>query len=416
MSGNKQRGVKFNHASIKNKVKQRRFKMSILIGIIGVLVVLAVAFLMSNDKKNINYKGIGIMLVIQVAITAFMLNTSIGGKVLQGITNVFTKVLSFGNDGISFVFGDLSGKGLFFVDTLMMIVFVSALLAILNYIRVLPLAIKYIGGLVSKITGLPKIESFTAVNSMIFGDTTALISVKDHLGKLDGNRLFVVTTTSLVSVSCSILGAYMQMVPPEFVLIALPLNVFSGLIVSSMVAPVKKSAIEEDIKVEVKEKNFFEAVGNGALDGGKIALIVGAMLITYIGLLALVNFVLSSTIGLTAQEILGYVFYPIAFIMGVPHADLLNAGSVMGTKVMANEFVAMMDFMKLMPHMSHKAIGIVSAFLISFANFSSIGIILGCVQAINGEKAKEVAGFGLKMLLVATMGSILTATMVGLFL
>jgi nucleoside transport protein len=390
--------------------------MSILIGILGVLVVLAVAFLMSNDKKNINYKGIGIMLVIQVAITAFMLNTSIGGKVLTGITNVFTKILSFGNDGISFVFGDLSGKGLFFVDTLMMIVFVSALLAILNYIRVLPLLIKYVGGLVSKITGLPKIESFTAVNSMIFGDTTALISVKDHLGKLDGNRLFVVTTTSLVSVSCSILGAYMQMIPAEFVLIALPLNVFSGLIVSSMVAPVKKSAVEEEIKVEVKEKNFFEAVGNGALDGGKIALIVGAMLITYIGLLALVNFVLTSTVGLTAQEILGYVFYPIAFIMGVPHADLLNAGSVMGTKVMANEFVAMMDFMKLMPHMSHKAIGIVSAFLISFANFSSIGIILGCVQAINGEKAKEVAGFGLKMLLVATMGSILTATMVGLFL
>lgn len=390
--------------------------MSILIGILGVLVVLAVAFLMSNDKKNINYKGISIMLAIQVAITAFMLNTSIGGKILKWVTDVFTKVLSFGNDGISFVFGDLSGKGLFFVDTLMMIVFVSALLAILNYIRVLPLAIKYIGGLVSKITGLPKIESFTAVNSMIFGDTTALISVKDHLGKLDGNRLFVVTTTSLVSVSCSILGAYMQMIPAEFVLIALPLNVFSGLIVSSLVAPVKKSDVEEEIKIEVKEKNFFEAVGNGALDGGKVALIVGAMLITYIGLLALVNFVLTSTVGLTAQEILGYVFYPIAFIMGVPHADLLNAGSVMGTKVMANEFVAMMDFMKMIPHMSHKTVGIVSAFLISFANFSSIGIILGCVQAINGEKAKEVAGFGLKMLLVATMGSILTATMVGLFL
>jgi CNT family concentrative nucleoside transporter len=371
---------------------------------------------MSNDKKNINYKGISIMLAIQVAITAFMLNTSIGGKILKWVTDVFTKVLSFGNDGISFVFGDLSGKGLFFVDTLMMIVFVSALLAILNYIRVLPLAIKYIGGLVSKITGLPKIESFTAVNSMIFGDTTALISVKDHLGKLDGNRLFVVTTTSLVSVSCSILGAYMQMIPAEFVLIALPLNVFSGLIVSSLVAPVKKSAVEEEIKIEVKEKNFFEAVGNGALDGGKVALIVGAMLITYIGLLALVNFVLTSTVGLTAQEILGYVFYPIAFIMGIPHADLLNAGSVMGTKVMANEFVAMMDFMKMIPHLSHKTVGIVSAFLISFANFSSIGIILGCVQAINGEKAKEVAGFGLKMLLVATMGSILTATMVGLFL
>jgi nucleoside transport protein len=389
--------------------------MSILIGILGVLVVLAVAFLMSNDKKNINYKGIGIMLAIQVAITAFMLNTKIGGTILKGITDVFTKILSFGNDGIVFVFGDLTGKNIMFINVLVMIIFVSALLAILNYLRILPLAIKYIGGLVSKITGLPKVESFTAVNSMIFGDTTALISIKDQLPKLNGNRLFVVTTTSLVSVSCSILGAYMQMIPAEFVLIALPLNVFSGLIVSSMVAPVKAED-EEEIKIEVKEKTFFEAVGNGALDGGKVALIVSAMLVTYIGLLALVNFVLTSTVGLTAQEILGYVMYPIAFIMGVPHADLLQAGSVMGTKVMANEFVAMMDFMKMIPHLSHKTVGIVSAFLISFANFSSIGIILGTVQAINGEKAGEVAKFGLKMLLVATMGSILTGTLVGLFL
>lgn len=133
--------------------------MSILMGIIGIVIVLAVAFLMSNDKKLINYKGIAVMLVIQLAISAFMMNTLIGRKVLDFITSVFTKILSFGNDGISFVFGDLAGKGIFFIQTLVMIVFVSALLSILNYSRILPFGIKYIGGLVSKITGLPKLKA-----------------------------------------------------------------------------------------------------------------------------------------------------------------------------------------------------------------------------------------------------------------
>lgn len=391
--------------------------MSILMGIIGIVIILAVAFLMSNDRKLINYKGIAVMLVIQLAISAFMMNTSIGRKVLDFITSVFTKILSFGNDGISFVFGDLAGKGIFFIQTLVMIVFVSALLSILNYSRILPFGIKYIGGLVSKITGLHQIESFTAVNAMIFGDTTALIAVKNHIGGLTPNRLFIVTTTSLVSVSCSILGAYMQMIPAEYVLIALPLNVFSGLIVSSIVAPVKvEDENEVDIKAPAKQGTLFEAIGDGALDGGRVALIVAAMLVTYVGLLALVNYVLNGVIGLTVQDILGYIFYPIAFIMGIPADELMKAGGVMGTKVVANEFVAMLDFQKMMPHLSEKTVGIVSAYLISFANFSSIGIVLGTIQAINGEQASRVAKFGLKMLLVATMGSILTGIMVGLFI
>jgi nucleoside transport protein len=392
--------------------------MSILIGVLGLVVVLALAFLMSNDRKNINYKGIGVMLVIQLAISAFMMNTKIGQSILNGITTAFTKVLSYGNDGITFVFGDLGTKGVFFVQTLAMIIFVSALLAILNYTRILPLAIKYVGGFVSKITGLPKIESFTAVNAMIFGDTTALIAVKSQIGKLTNNRLFVVTTTSLVSVSCSILGAYMQMIPPEYVLIALPLNVFSGLIVSSLVAPVKVEGEEDEIDVKemVKEKTLFEAIGNGALDGGKVALIVAAMLVAYVGLMAMIDGAFGGVFGITFTEILGYVFSPIAWIMGVPTSEILSAGSIMGTKIATNEFVAMLQFQPLIPGLTEKTVGIVSAFLISFANFSSIGIILGCVQAFNGEKAKVVAKFGLKMLLVATMGSILTGIMVGLFI
>ncbi|OCA81486.1 pyrimidine nucleoside transporter NupC [Bacillus sp. FJAT-27225] len=391
--------------------------MSIFIGIIGIIVLLFVGWAMSNDKKNINYRAVGIMLAVQLFIAWFMLNTSVGRKVLQKIVDVFNKVLSFGHEGIAFVFGDLSTKGYFFVDVLMMIVFVSALLSILTYTKILPLAIKYIGGAVAKITGLPKVESFVAVNSMVFGDTTAILSVKSQLHKLSPNRLFIVVTSSLVAVSCSILGAYMQMIPAEFVLVALPINVFSGLILSSMVCPVTKEEDEDiEIKEMIPEKSLFEAIGNGALIGGKTALIVGAMLITYIGLLAMLNYVLDGVVGMTFQELLGYIFAPVAFIMGVPTSEIVTAGSIMGTKVAANEFVAMLDFMKIIPDMNPKTVGIVSAFLISFANFSSIGIILGTVQAINAEKASELAKVGLKVLFVATLGSVLTGTIVGLFL
>ncbi|PGS53934.1 NupC/NupG family nucleoside CNT transporter [Bacillus sp. AFS041924] len=390
--------------------------MSYIIAIIGIILLLAICWLMSNDKKNINYKAVAIMLIVQFILAWFMLKTTIGQTILQKIVAFFNKVLSFGNEGIAFVFGDLSTKGYFWINVLMMIIFVSALLSILTYTRILPLAIKYIGGAVAKITGLPKIESFVAVNSMVFGDTTAILSVKTELHKLTANRLFVVVTSSLVAVSCSILGAYMQMIPPEYVLVALPINVFSGLILSSMVCPVTSEQDEEiNVKEMIKEKSLFEAIGNGALDGGKVALIVGAMLITYIGLLAMINFVFNSIIGMTFTEILGYVFAPVAFIMGIPSDELVRTGSIMGTKVAANEFVAMLDFQKIIPNLSAKTVAIVSSFLVSFANFSSIGIIYGAIAAIDKKQSELFAKFGFKVLFVATLGSILTGTIVGLF-
>ncbi len=391
--------------------------MNILISILGIVLVMGLCFVMSNDKKNINYKGIAVMLGVQLALAWFMLNTSIGGNVLKAITAGFTKILGFGNNGIKFVFGNLAGQQLFFVNVLMQIVFVTAILGILTYTRILPLAIKYIGGAVAKITGLPKVESFVAVNSMVFGDTSAILSVKSFVPELSGNRLFVVVTSSLVAVSASILGAYMQMIPAKFVLVALPINIFSGLILSSIVTPVKAEEDEEiDVKAMIPEKSLFEAIGNWTILGGKTALIVGAMLITYVGLISLIDWAFKSVLGFSFTDILGYIFAPVAYMMGVPAHDIVTAGTVMGTKVASNEFVAMLGLMKLIPHLAPKTVGIVSAFLISFANFSSVGIILGTVQAISQQKASELSKVGLKILLVATLGSVLTGTIVGLFL
>lgn len=390
----------------------------ILVGILGIVITFGVAFLLSNDKKNINYRAVGILFVLQLVITAFMLHTSIGGKILTAIANGFSKLMTFGTEGINFVVGGLvpEGKSVFVISVLLLIVFTSTILSILNYIRILPLLIKYLGGLIAKITGLPRVLSFSTIASSVFGDTGALLAIKNHIPSFNRNQLFVATTASMTSVSASIVASYMQMVPPEYVLIALPLNVLSGLILSTIVAPVKEDNAEINIKDMVKEKTFFEAVGNGAIDGLKVAAIVAAMLIAYVGLLAMVNWAVTGLVGMKIETILGYILSPVAWIMGVPWDEAVKAGSVMSTKIVANEFVAMLGFAPIMGTLSAKTVGIVSTFLISFANFSSIGIIQGTVQSFSQEQGAGVAKFGMKMLLVATMASVLSATIVGLFL
>lgn len=394
--------------------------MSILIGLLGLATLLGVGFLFSNDRKNINFKAIGIMLAMQVLVTLGMFKTAVGMKIVEAVSNGFSKVMGFASDGVAFVTGGfvMEEGGVFFFNVLLVIIFTSTLLSILTHIKILPLAIKYIGGALSKVTGLPKVECFNAINSIFFGQSEALLAIKSHLPKMNHNRLFMVSVTAMASVSASIIGAYMTMIPPKYVLLAMILNALSALIVTSLIAPVKATEQENDIDIKdmVQTKSIFEAISNGALDGGKVALIVGAMLIAFMALLAMVNAGFTAVFGIDLQTIMGYVFAPLAWLTGVPASEMVTAGSIMGTKLVANEFVAMLSFQPLIDTLSTKTVGIISAFLTSFAAFGSIGIIGGTMQAINGEKAKVVAKFGLKMLLVATMASFLTAIMTGLFL
>ena len=340
----------------------------ILTAILSVIVLLGAAFLMSNDKKNINYRAVVILLIAQLVTAYAMLNTTIGGQVVKAVTDFFAKLMVFGNEGIAFVFGGFefeNDRPVFFISVLLLIVFTSTLLSVLTYIRILPLMIKYLGGAVSKLTGLPVIESFSTVASSIFGDTGALIAVKTHIPKMNRNRLFIATTASMTSVSASIVGAYMTMIPAEFVLVALPLNVMSGLLLASMVAPAQLVEGEQiNIKDMIHDKSLFEAIGNGAIDGMKVAGIVGAMLIAYISLIAMVNFILTSTIGTDLTTIMGLVLSPVAWLMGVPANEMVQAGGVMGTKIISNEFVAMLGFKEMIPALTPKTVGVVSAFLV----------------------------------------------------
>ncbi|MFS0671852.1 NupC/NupG family nucleoside CNT transporter [Ornithinibacillus sp. 179-J 7C1 HS] len=395
--------------------------MDIILGILAIIVVLGIAYLLSNHRKMVNYRGIGIMILAQLLITWFMFSTTIGQTIINGISAVFNKLIEFGNAGVDFILGGVveAEGGVFFFDVLLLIIFFATILSVLTYLKILPIFIKYIGGIISKITGLPKVESFNAVNSIFFGQSEALIAIRSQFHHLTANRLYIVSASAMGSVSASIVGAYMQMLPPEYVLVALPLNMFSALIIASIIAPVNVPKQEDkvDITDVSNDKSIFEAMGNGALEGGKIALIVGTMLVAFIAALELVNWIIQAIFaGVTLQQILGYVLSPIGILMGIPTSEVIDAGGIMGTKIVTNEFVAMLEFQNMIGQVSEKTVGIVTVFLTSFANFSSIGIIAGTVQGIDREKGGEVSKFGLKLLLGATLASILSATIAGLFI
>ncbi|WP_081707774.1 NupC/NupG family nucleoside CNT transporter [Bacillus massiliigorillae] len=392
----------------------------ILLGIMAIVLLIGVSYLLSNDKKNINFKAVIIMLGIQFILTWLLLKTTVGLKVIDTIANGFNKLLEYGMEGVNFIVGGWipDGGSPFFINVLLILVFTSAFLSLLTHLKILPYIIKFVGGLLSKVTGLPHVESFNAINSIFFGQADAILAIKTHIKDLNKNRLFIVSTSAMASVSAALIASYMTMLPAKFVLIAVVLNVFSALILASIIAPVTITKEEGDIDINdmIHTKNIFDAIGSGAMDGGKVALIVSVMLIAYLGLLALVNGIFTSLFGMDLTTMVGYLFSPIAYLMGIPGSEMITAGSVMGTKLIANEFAAIMQFQPILGDLSEKTVSILSTFLISFASIGSVGIVGGAVQAINGAKGKEVSAFGLKMLLVATMASILSATIVGLFI
>lgn len=297
----------------------------------------------------------------------------------------------------------------------MPIVVISALIGILQYIRILPFVIKYIGLVLSKINGMGRLESYNAVASAVLGQSEVFISVKKQIGLLPKHRLYTLCASAMSTVSMSIVGAYMTMIEPKYVVTALVLNLFGGFIIASIVNPYEVTEEEDILEVQEEEKqSFFEMLGEYILDGFKVAIIVAAMLIGFVALIALVNGIFSAVLGISFQELLGYVFAPFAFIMGVPWKEAIQAGSIMATKMVSNEFVAMLNLKETA--MSARTTGIVSVFLVSFANFSSIGIIAGAVKGLHEKQGNVVARFGLKLLYGASLVSVLSAIITGLFL
>ncbi|EEP5682758.1 nucleoside permease NupC [Salmonella enterica] len=393
--------------------------------VLALAVVAVLALLVSSDRKKIRIRYVIQLLVIEVLLAWFFLNSDVGLGFVKGFSEMFEKLLGFANEGTNFVFGSMNDQGLafFFLKVLCPIVFISALIGILQHIRVLPVVIRAIGFLLSKVNGMGKLESFNAVSSLILGQSENFIAYKDILGKMSRNRMYTMAATAMSTVSMSIVGAYMTMLDPKYVVAALVLNMFSTFIVLSLINPYVVDASEENIQMSNlhEGQSFFEMLGEYILAGFKVAIIVAAMLIGFIALIAALNALFATVTGwfgysISFQGILGYIFYPVAWVMGVPSSEALQVGSIMATKLVSNEFVAMMDLQKIAATLSPRAEGIISVFLVSFANFSSIGIIAGAIKGLNEEQGNVVSRFGLKLVYGSTLVSVLSASIAALVL
>jgi len=385
----------------------------------ALVVIFLLAYIVSNNKKRIKVKPLVTMLVLQLLFAFLLLNTEVGFVIITAVSSLFDHLLSYAAEGINFVFGGMAneGAGPFFINVLLPIVFISVLIGIAQYIKVLPFIIRYLGIVLSKVNGLGKLESYNAVASAVFGQSEVFISVKKQLPYIPEHRLYTLCTSAMSTVSASILGAYMTMIDPKYVITALVLNLFGGFMVANIINPYEVPAEEDIIDVQEGEKQtFFEVLGEYIMDGFKVAIIVGAMLIGFVALISMINHVFDAIFGVSFQTVLGYVFSPLAFIVGIPAADMVEAGTIMATKLLSNEFVAMMDLGEISDSLSSRTVGIISVFLVSFANFSSIGIITGAVKGLNEAKGNQVAKFGLKLLYGATLVSLLTAAITSIML
>ena len=393
--------------------------MNYLISFCGLLLVFGLAFLFSNNKKEIRYKNLAILLLVQFLLAALLLNTKFGYILIKGIANVFDHLLSYASSGITFVFGGLANEGQspFFLDVLLPIVFISVLIGILQHFKILPFLMKWIGLFISKISGMGKLESYNAVASAMVGQSEVFITMKKQLDRISPQRMYTLCASAMSTVSMSIVGAYMTMIEPKYVVTAIVLNLFGGFFVASIINPYKVEEKEDILSFkdeETEEKQtFFQMIGEYIIDGFKVAIIVGAMLIGFVALMDFINAVFEMVIGISFQGILGFIFAPIAFLMGIPWAEAVSAGGIMATKLVTNEFVAMVSLEEIAASLSAHTLGIISVFLVSFANFSSIGIISGAVKGLSEKQGNVVARFGLKLLFGATLVSILTATVVG---
>ena len=393
--------------------------------VLAIVVVAILALLVSHNRKQIRIRYVIQLLVIEVLLAWFFLNSDVGLGFVKGFSEMFEKLLGFANEGTNFVFGNMNDKGLafFFLKVLCPIVFISALIGILQHIRILPIVIRAIGTVLSKVNGMGKLESFNAVTSLILGQSENFIAYKDILGKMSRNRMYTMAATAMSTVSMSIVGAYMTMLQPKYVVAALVLNMFSTFIVLSLINPYRVEQSEENLQMSNlhEGQSFFEMLGEYILAGFKVAIIVAAMLIGFIALISALNALFATVTGwfgysISFQGILGYIFYPVAWVMGVPASEALQVGSIMATKLVSNEFVAMMDLQKVAATLSPRAEGIISIFLVSFANFSSIGIIAGAIKGLNEEQGNVVSRFGLKLVYGSTLVSVLSASIAALVL
>lgn len=400
--------------------------MAILNCIIGIIFVFLVAFLISNNKKKINWKTVIIGFLIQFIFAFAALKWSVGKYILSRISLGVQSVIDYAKEGISFIFGSLSNDGsIFAVNVLGVIIFISALVSVLYYLGVMQFVIKLIGGGLSKLLGTSKLETISSAANIFLGQTEAPLLIKPYVEKLTESELFTVMLGGLASVSGSILVGYSLLgIPIEYLVSASFMSAPAGLIISKIIIPeIREAKVNEEIEmVKDDSSNIVDAASKGAIDGLGLVLNIAAILLAFVALIALINGIIGLIGGLfgidnlSLQSILGYIFAPIATIIGVPMKESVIAGSLIGQKIILNEFVAFTSLSEIISTLSPKTIAIVTFSLCGFANISSIAILIGGIGGMAPSRKHDIARLGWKAVLGGTLANLLSATIAGFLL
>lgn len=399
--------------------------MQIIISLLGIVVLLGIMYLLSCDRKNIPYKTIIKALVIQFIIAFLLIRFPIGQVIVEKISDVVTQILSYGNEGLNFVFGGLSDASMptgfiFGIQTLGNIIFVSALVSALYYLGVIGFIVKIIGKVVGKILGTTEVESFVAVANMFLGQTESPVLVSKYLGRMTNSEIVVVLVSGMGSMSATIIGGYTALgIPMKYLLIASALVPIGSIAIAKILLPesekdMVKSLEEVSVSIEKDSNtNLLGAIADGAMSGLQTVLAIGASLIAIIGLVALVNGFLG-IFNLSLEQIFSYIFAPLGFLMGVDSNEILTAGHLLGSKLVLNEFVAFQQLGSIFATLGERTQMVLSIALAGFANISSIGMCISGISALCPEKKNTLAKLAFKSMIGGFAVSILSAMIVGI--
>jgi CNT family concentrative nucleoside transporter len=423
--------------------------MQLIMSIIGMAVLIAIAVLFSSNRRAIRLRTVGGAFILQLAIGALVLYVPAGRSVLQGMSDGVSKIIGYGHDGMSFIFGGLvsdkmfelfgGGGFIFAFRVLPIIVFFSSLIAVLYYLGIMQLVIKVLGGGLQKVLGTSRTESLSATANIFVGQTEAPLVVRPYIATMTTSELFAIMCGGLASVAGSVLAGYAQMgVPMEYLIAASFMAAPGGLLFAKLMVPetedVRDRVNATDLVAEdERPANIIDAAAAGASSGMQLALNVGAMLLAFIALIALINGILGGIGGwfdypqLSLELLLGWLFAPIAYLIGVPWSEATIAGSFIGQKLVVNEFVAFMNFGEYMKAdaeviaagkqvLSDHTKAIISFALCGFANLSSVAILLGGLGGMAPNRRGDVARLGMKAVMAGTLSNLMSATIAGFFL
>ena len=398
--------------------------MYFIINVLGVLVFLAIGVLLSKKRKEIQWRSVGALLLLNVFMAWFLTSFSIGREIIVAAAAGFSWLISVAYEGIAFAFPDWVHvpQMNFFTAALLPILLVVPMFDILTYIGVLPFIIKWVGKGLAFITREPKFESFFAIEMMFLGNTEALAVSTLQLKRMKADRNLTLAMMSMSCVTAALIGVYTKMMPAEFILTAVPLNCINALIVSNLLHPVRVSEKEDVIATlndnGAERQPFFSFLGNSILSAGRLVLIICANVIAFVALAALIDKLLVLIHpSVTLENILGCIMFPFAWLLGLDAGEAFQLAQYMGTKLITNEFVVMLNVKDIMGDFSVHMQGVLTVFITSFANFSTVGMIIGCFKSIVDEDKNDLISRNVGyMLLSGILVSLLSAGIAGLFI